>query len=445
MTTADTYLISLASGNNGRQRANLTFRGNVKQGRHGWLRLTPAYSLHVVNEIVDKMTSDDVVLDPFSGTATTTLASTIHGIQADSVDINPFLVWFGNLKISRFGHDTPDELREAGRGVVHALRRPSSKRIRWAPNLHQIEKWWDEETLSTLSELFVFIREMDASAILKDLLRVAFCKVMISTSNASFGHQSMSFKKVKPPRGRQPTLFEGPDEQDRRLHVLKLFEESVDSVASGVEEDSPVAKGKVILGDSRHLDRVLKDKTYSVVITSPPYPNRMSYIRELRPYMYWLGFLENGRQAGNLDWEAIGGTWGCATSNLGSWEPSNGPVGFGSFETIVSRIGAKHGLLGKYVHRYFDDVKVHIRSLRSVLKPDARCFYVVGNSKFYDTLLPVEEIYAALFEDAGFTGVGWKAIRKRNSKKELFEYVVYASNPSVVSRNQRVNGSRASC
>ena len=36
---------------------------------------------------------------------------------------------------------------------------------------------------------------------------------------------------------------------------------------------------------------------------------------------------------------------------------------------------------------------------------------------------------AALFADAGFTDVGWKAIRKRNSKKELFEYVVHAAAP----------------
>ncbi|WP_322490103.1 hypothetical protein [Chloroflexus sp.] len=41
--------------------------------------------------------------------------------------------------------------------------------------------------------------------------------------------------------------------------------------------------------------------TASLVITSPPYPNRMSYIRELRPYMYWLGYLNNGRDAGELD------------------------------------------------------------------------------------------------------------------------------------------------
>ena len=72
---------------------------------------------------------------------------------------------------------------------------------------------------------------------------------------------------------------------------------------------------------------------------------------------------------------------------------------------------------------------MHLQSLRTVTAPGAQCFYIVGNSKFYDTLLPVEEIYAALFEDAGFESCGWEVIRKRNSKKELFEYVVHAEAP----------------
>lgn len=48
----------------------------------------------------------------------------------------------------------------------------------------------------------------------------------------------------------------------------------------------------------------------------------MSYIRELRPYMYWLGFLNKAKEAGELDWKAIGGTWGIATSRLSCWERS---------------------------------------------------------------------------------------------------------------------------
>jgi len=145
--------------------------------------------------------------------------------------------------------------------------------------------------------------------------------------------------------------------------------------------------------------------------------------------MYWLGFVDNGRQAGEMDWQAIGGTWGCATSNLNHWNPTNGSVAFPHFDGMVAAISKEHELLGRYVWKYFDDIQLHLKSLRKVMQRRGMCFYVVGNSKFYDTVVPVEEIYAALFEDAGFTNVGWKVIRKRNSKKELFEYVVHAESP----------------
>jgi hypothetical protein len=426
MTTnaTETLLANLATGDNRRQKAHLTFRGNTNRGRHGWLRLTPAYSLHVVNEILEHVDRDKLVLDPFSGTATTTLASVTRGIRSHSVDINPFLVWLGNLKLQRFPPTTANDLREHGREVTRGMR--SAGKLRWTPSLHQIEKWWTKATLVSLSELFARIGECDAPSPIVDLLKIAFCRVMIGTSNVSFGHQSMSFKKPRSANSAQRPLFSDPDDADELADIKRQFLAAVDEVVGGLASDAPTAEGKVIQGDSRQLDDVLERRAYSTVITSPPYPNRMSYIRELRPYMYWLGFLESGRQAGEMDWQAIGGTWGCATSNLNGWQPRNGRVAYPHFDKIVRAISQQHELLGKYVQRYFDDIKLHLRSLLQVMAPHGQCFYIVGNSKFYDTLLPVEEIYAALFEDAGFKNVGWKAIRKRNSKKELFEYVVYA-------------------
>jgi hypothetical protein len=83
----------------------------------------------------------------------------------------------------------------------------------------------------------------------------------------------------------------------------------------------------------------------------------MSYIRELRPYMYWLGFLKSGHQAGELDWEAIGGTWGCATSNLQKWSANGAEnVPFPEFETIVQNIRTRSNVLGIYVEKYFHDM-----------------------------------------------------------------------------------------
>ncbi len=409
------------------RRDHLTFRGNVAGGRHGWLRLTPAYSLHLVRELLKQSRPEEFVLDPFSGTGTTPLACASLGIRCHAVDINPFLVWLGNLKLSRFERSTARSVRAAASRVADAARTP--RPAAWKPDLHQIEKWWDSYSLLALAALFDAIRNLPCNKAdgVSDLLHVAFCRVMIQSANVSFGHQSMSFKK----KCEDAELVEDTAALVAG-RIADAFVAAVGEIANSLVVDPPTAESRVFLGDSRNLPSVLAANNcrYTAVITSPPYPNRMSYIRELRPYMYWLGYLSNGRAAGELDWQAIGGTWGCATSMLNAWKPhGHGDVPFTHFHSIVSDIGKGHALLGRYVHKYFEDIKTHILGLRKMLKPGARCHYIVGNSKFYDTMLPVEGIYAALFEDAGFVGVNIETIRKRTSKKELYEFVVHAFMP----------------
>ncbi len=69
------------------RRDHLTFRGNVAVGRHGWLRLTPSYSLTLVRELLEKSGSNEFVLEPFSGTGTTPLACAAMGIRCHAVEI----------------------------------------------------------------------------------------------------------------------------------------------------------------------------------------------------------------------------------------------------------------------------------------------------------------------------------------------------------------------
>jgi hypothetical protein len=160
----------------------------------------------------------------------------------------------------------------------------------------------------------------------------------------------------------------------------------------------------------------------------------MSYIRELRPYMYWLGFLSDQRAAGDMDWIAIGGTWGAATSRLTTWTPSGTTYRSAHLDDVLRRISSgdnRNGpLLAKYVEKYFQDMDVHLTSLRGTLAPNARVHYIVGNSTFYGVLVCVEEIFADLFRHLGFRDVAVRAVRKRNSKKELVEFDVSAVWPS---------------
>jgi len=156
----------------------------------------------------------------------------------------------------------------------------------------------------------------------------------------------------------------------------------------------------------------------------------MSYIRELRPYMYWLGYITNGRDAGEMDWEAIGGTWGVATSRLNEWQPKSNSFKSKLLQKTVKIIRDdenKNGrLLANYVLKYFDDMWSHFQSLIGVLNDGAKLHYIVGNSTFYSVLVPVERVYAEMLSQLGFSHVECIPIRKRNSKKELIEFDVRA-------------------
>jgi hypothetical protein len=142
--------------------------------------------------------------------------------------------------------------------------------------------------------------------------------------------------------------------------------------------------------------------------------------------MYWLGFTKNARQDAELEWDATGGTWGLATSRLLTWKPLGLFKGEKDFLEMIDKIKSKSTILANYVHRYFEDMFCHFSSLHSVLKENAKLHYIIGNSKFYDVVVPTEKIYARILEQNGFKDVTVKEIRKRSSKKELYEYQVSA-------------------
>lgn len=292
------------------RRADLTFQYNRKQGRHGWLRLTPAYSIKLVYEIIERNPHVSHILDPFAGTGTTGVACAERGIPCTLLDINPFLIWLARAKTSNYSQAQIAAVRQSTTTVIEIA--SENKTDHWVPPLHNLSRWWSPARLETLAALHHAIRACFADhSPEQNLLLIAFCRVMIDWSNAAFNHQSMSFKT---PSDYQLPLFENSD----RARMLEQFAQQVEAI-TGATTEMLSELVRVHQADARQIPPT--DPPYDCVITSPPYPNRMSYIRELRPYMYWLGYLNEAREAGELDWQAIGGTWGVATSRLNQWEP----------------------------------------------------------------------------------------------------------------------------
>ena len=397
-----------------RQRADYTYKFNAKTGRHGWLRLTPAYSLKIVEELVVGHEAPQHILDPFCGTGTTALSAAYHGHKGVTTDINPFLIWLAQTKTAQYLPQEIAATHEACDAVLDLVHRKAVEPVA-PPPLHNIERWWSPQALEFLCLLRAAIPSVtqDHSAA-RNLLLIAFCRSLIALSNAAFNHQSMSFQDD----AQMGLNFD--------LDMTGLFADDVRFVLQGASEN-PTGSARVILGDSRSPASAVSG-SFDLVITSPPYANRMSYIRELRPYMYWLGFLENGRDAGEMDWTAIGGTWGIATSRLMDWQRTSDHFASEGLSRVLDKIAHadnKSGrVLANYVAKYFDDMWAHFQSLTPVLAPSAEVHYIVGNSTFYGVLVATERLYAEMLSTLGFTNVQCKPIRKRNSKKELVEFDV---------------------
>jgi hypothetical protein len=380
--------------------------------------LTPAYSIKIVEELIENYERPMRIFDPFCGTATTALIAAYHGHEGVTTDINPFLVWLGQAKAAHYSPREISAARQAGARALEMLQRKRTGGvISSPPPIHNIERWWSADSLEFLCTLKSALESTtDEGTPERTLLLVAFCRTLIAISNAAFDHQSMSFKD------------DGQIQLSLDLDLHALYAHDVDFVLEGAS-DNPEGSGRVILGDSRNPAECVEG-SFDCVITSPPYANRMSYIRELRPYMYWLGFLSNGRDAGELDWSAIGGTWGVATSRLADWKATS--VGFQDKELdclmdqIADRDNKNGELLSKYVAKYFDDMWTHFSGLTLILNRGAEIHYIVGNSTFYGVLLPVEKLYSEMLRKQGFTNIQCRTIRKRNSKKALIEFDVSA-------------------
>ncbi len=398
------------------RRSELTFKANLQNGRHGWLRLTPAYAASIVKNLLHDVPANSVILDPFAGTGTTGLVCAEQGFRCDMVEINPFLAWLARAKVRCYSSEhVKRALCIASRATAlcaSQLHLPPE----WLPPMRSIERWWTPQRLHILAHLHSAIRTLcrDEPIEVSDLLLVAFCQVLARWSNAGYHHPSVTFRTA------EPDLFA---QEDKEL-ILNDFLGCVSRVCAAASQKVH-AGVEVFVDDARYL-ACLHGRTYDVVITSPPYPNRISYVREVRPFLYWLGFLHSSREAGELDWKAIGGTWGIATSRLLRVELADEGLYtvLPDLCALISAINEHSPLLARYVLRYFQDMRMHFRSLSQRLHPRAHVHYIVGNAKFYEVVVPTERLLASLMKEAGISPIQIEPLRKRNSKKELVEFLL---------------------
>jgi len=400
-----------------------TFKAGLAAHVHRWFRLTPSYGPDLVREMIQALNcqKDEAILDPFSGASTTLIESKLEGYDCYGFEINPFLHWVGRAS-TNWGLDL--EQLEKDKKEILLQFEEQRKRISFddlennnlvIPSIHNPLRWWRKDVITELLILKRSINELASSDENRDFFLLCLAGVLVpDLTNVTLGKLQLHFI----------------DRDNHEIKVLPTFIKHLDTMFEDLSNISSLhlaSASKIFHTNSVTLEGVNLTKPISCVITSPPYPNRYSYVWNTRPHLYFLDFFTTPKEASALDKDTIGGTWGTATSMLGKGiiEPAFEFLS-GNAWKVIDDIRKEDNLMANYVMKYFNLLAEQIKVMEKLPQKNLRCAYVVGNSRIKNRYIETDLILGEIFDGLGYRLKSIDRIRKRNSGKDLFESIVYA-------------------
>lgn len=404
-----------------------TFKAGLQRPVHGWFRLTPSFGPDLVQLLASEMkcNGDTLLFDPFGGASTTLIEGRLLGFETLGYEINPLLHFVGQTCL-RWDLESAElrlglELVEAKFRALIATHRdkPLSEQPCPVPAIFNPLRWWREDVLRDLLCLKAAINST-ADDSTRSFFRLALAAVLVpDLTNVTLGRLQLHF-------------IERNDEEIRvwetwRQHTLRMLED-LDRLAKQFPDPRPA---KLVFGDSTRLEPREFSRPITHVITSPPYPNRYSYVWNTRPHLYMLDFFQDRSAGSELDERTIGSTWGTATSSLMNItiKPANEVVA-AALNGVADEIATQDRLMANYAIKYFNMMHTHVESMLPLLAPGAQLAYVVGCSRLKGVFLETDKVLAQIFKGLGFAVPEVRRFRKRNSGKDLHETIVFATKSS---------------
>lgn len=402
---------------------SVTFKAGLRQPIHRWFRLTPSFGPDLVEDILLRLgcSASSKILDPFSGAGTTLTHCQLNGLEAYGYEINPFL--HSVCATSLFWQLDLTELRSRASEIqdrYNELLLISPANVSdigiLTPAIHNPLRWWRPDVLRELLILKHSISTVNAPDSAEwRFFRLALASALVpDLTNVTLGKLQLHFI----------------DRSRERIDVIGTFLGKVGIMLEDlqlVQAAHLSTTATVFQWDATLPNENLAERQIDYVVTSPPYPNRYSYVWNTRPHLYFFDFMSIAGDASQLDLRSIGGTWGTATSVLarGVVEPESAVIGENIRKTVAD-IREHDGVMANYVLKYFNMLARHIAAMEPSLAENAQVAYVVGCSRIKGVFVETDVLLAEIFKNAGYDITSIERIRKRNSGKDLHEAIVFA-------------------
>lgn len=394
--------------------------------RHRWYYYKEGFSPNLVKQAIEQteLVKGDLVIDPFNGSGTTTLTSSLMGFNSIGIEVNPFTSFLSEAKIRNV---YTDELKNIKNNLIKSVEKGVTSPLLGYSTFSKtkiLNKWlFNDAVLNAFEGGWQHSNNIPGYNSRK-LIRLALISSAMQNCNAKRDGKCLRYR----------------DSWSDNKFNKNSFIESLLVNLSNIEEDiekSPILTKSIILkGDSRNIlntSDIIHD--FKLCITSPPYLNTFDYTDIYRPELFLGKFINSPKQLYDLRLETV------RSHVQAMWsKPTQNDFGILYQQTMKHINENTENLMHKnipiMIQAYFEDMLNILKLLKNKAAKDAQIWFVVSNSAYAGHEVPVDLIIGDIASKAGWflkeIGI-LRYLKKRTTKysnniTQLRESVIILSN-----------------
>ncbi|NLM09256.1 MAG: site-specific DNA-methyltransferase [Clostridiaceae bacterium] len=326
----------------------------------------------------------DLIIDPFSGSATTNVEALLAGRHSVGIDVSPFSRFIAKVKVTPLDES---ELEDCKNRMMSMLVKynPGKVSALDIPSFPYRDNWFNKEIVFELAYIKKCIENLDTNEDIKDFFRVCFSSIIRSVSNADDNCTRTVIRKK---------LNKVVNPSD----ALVKFAEAILTNVSKMTEFSRLCPDNINVTFPDNMDaRDIKyeKETFDLALTSPPYANAVDYPRTHQLETYWLEFARGSLTP--LKKKQIG------TESVSAKDYRElHLIGVKAADEVITKIYNKDPRRAYIAYKYLKDMQKNLQEVYKVLKYNGKYIIVVGNNRIRGEVFENWKYILAMAEKVGF-------------------------------------------
>jgi len=340
-----------------------------------------------------------LILDPFCGSGTTLVESSLSGNNSIGIDIDPLSVLISKVKTTKVNIQ---KLNEITKWLLENIKKKQNGTF--ISDCETLEHWFTTDAIEKLAKIRYLIDKIFAKfgeeteiKNIYDLLIICFSSIVRRASNADNESQKtyVSHTKIKQPEEVNMLFIKQLEYLTERITV---FSNTQNIATPTILNNSSVTS----------ISELLNGKKIDLAITSPPYIKAIDYIYNQMVELFWIGDLfqmQTQEKQNQKKTEYIGNKQ-IPTSEYKEYTPFSNKIGIESLDVKLQQVfetDNKNGLKHSYVtYKYFAEMGKHFVEISKCLKQNAHYIMVVGDSKVSDIYFDTADFLSEIAHRNGF-------------------------------------------